>query len=1012
MGIALSFAALSRIVAGESARAAGPKALAEEILRSAGIEAGLCVHLGCGDGRLTAELARGRNLVVHGLSPDRKAVAKARRYLESQGLYGQASVDYAALSRLPYADHLVNLVVADGLPRLMDAGLSLKAVMRVLRPNGAAYLGQAAGNESALARVLRAAGVEEFTIVARNGVWARVRKPRPASMDEWTHRTYDASGNCVSHDTAIGPLATLRWIAGPAWPMGTGYQVSNGGLLSAGGRVFSVTLNEVSNLKRVPQERNNAWFLTARDAYNGLLLWSRPINRKMLRDGQELGNAVVAAGDRLYAVLGRSLVALNAATGKTVTTCLTDVLPNTKLAWRHGTLVVAGPKWVRAIDLAAGKLRWQRAANAQDLVVGEGQVFFTTDRQAALVCLDLEAGRQRWRVDLGAYKGRKKQLLFAKAGIVVFVWERNWQIGHNGIAAFSATDGKRVWSFEYKSARATWPNTVWFVDGLVWHRKGRAGLAGLDPLTGEMKRSIVMKGGYCGGCTRDIATERYLVSTRPLNFFDWTDGRVHGFRAGRHPCRAGVIVANGLLYSQPHGCKCVKESLRGFLAFAPAGAPVQKEAERLERGPAAGIELTEPSAAADEEWPTFRHDPQRTCGTASKLPGDLKLLWEVEVDDQQMPGSPVADEWLAHPLGGDRLTASVVAGGMVFAALPDAHRVVALDARTGRRRWSYTAGGRLDTPPTIHRGLCLFGCYDGRVYCLRASDGALVWRLRAAPGQRRIVAFGQVESSWPVVGGVLVENDRAYFVAGRSSALEEGIRGYAVDPRSGKIAWTKPLAGAVSDILVSEGGALRLAGGASAGIRFDAHTGKRLRGGLSPGFRWTYSGKITTWWGGPNRVLDRTWRALSVNDTASHWMKIKQGYGPHHGQLLVASPDRKKTFAFRFKYVHWSKVKDSRTEFGGELVAWEGGKRRWLVEVPKTFQVEAMVLAGDVLFAAGPRGRFRRKGGKLWALSARDGKTLREYELDAPPAAEGMAAAAGRLYLSTQGGRVLCFGQK
>ena len=44
-----------------------------------------------------------------------------------------------------------------------------------------------------------------------------------------------------------------------------------------------------------------------------------------------------------------------------------------------------------------------------------------------------------------------------------------------------------------------------------------------------------------------------------------------------------------------------------------------------------------------------------------------------------------------------------------------------------------TAGGRIDTPPTIADGLCLFGSHDGWVYCLRAADGRLAWRFRAAP---------------------------------------------------------------------------------------------------------------------------------------------------------------------------------------------------------------------------------------------------------------------------------------
>jgi len=221
---------------------------------------------------------------------------------------------------------------------------------------------------------------------------------------------------------------------------------------------------------------------------------------------------------------------------------------------------------------------------------------------------------------------------------VVLVWERNWQVGENGIAAFAADDGRRLWRLDYRSSRATWPDTVWFAGGLVWHRTGATDLAGLDPLTGQPKKQISLRGGYCGGCMRNIATEQYLVGTRPLNFFDWRDGAAHGFRGGRHPCRAGVIVANGLLYTQPHGCKCVKEALRGFIAFAPGGDTSPQAAARLERGPAFG----EPRATASPaggEWPTFRHDPRRSGAAPATVEVDLRRLWEAQVHDQRLPAA-------------------------------------------------------------------------------------------------------------------------------------------------------------------------------------------------------------------------------------------------------------------------------------------------------------------------------------------------------------------------------------
>jgi hypothetical protein len=100
--------------------------------------------------------------------------------------------------------------------------------------------------------------------------------------------------------------------------------------------------------------------------------------------------------------------------------------------------------------------------------------------------------------------------------------------------------------------------------------------------------------------------------------------------------------------------------------------------------------------------------------------------------------------------------------------------------------WSFTAGGRIDSPPTIWQGCALFGSADGHVYCLNAGDGQLVWRYRAAPEDWRMMAFDQVESVWPVHGSVLVQNGTLYCAAGRSMFLDGGLRLLRLDPKTGK----------------------------------------------------------------------------------------------------------------------------------------------------------------------------------------------------------------------------------
>ena len=115
-----------------------------------------------------------------------------------------------------------------------------------------------------------------------------------------------------------------------------------------------------------------------------------------------------------------------------------------------------------------------------------------------------------------------------------------------------------------------------------------------------------------------------------------------------------------------------------------------------------------------------------------------------------MPAT-VSESWQVQV--GGKLSAVTVAAGKCYVAAVDAHTVHALDAATGECVWTFTAGGRVDSPPTIDRGGVLFGSADGHVYCLRASDGQLAWRFQGAPVDRRTGDSGPTD---PPAGTVLL----------------------------------------------------------------------------------------------------------------------------------------------------------------------------------------------------------------------------------------------------------------
>ncbi len=164
------------------------------------------------------------------------------------------------------------------------------------------------------------------------------------------------------------------------------------------------------------------------------------------------------------------------------------------------------------------------------------------------------------------------------------------------------------------------------------------------------------------------------------------------------------------------------------------------------------------------DWPTYRHDQNRSGNSTTPVDAKLGPKWTTDL--------------------GGRLTPPVIAGGTVYVSQVDAHTLHALDENTGDAKWTFTAGARIDSPPTIYRDRVVFGSTDGWVYCL-TTDGQLVWRYRAAPLERRTMAYEQLESLWPVHGSALVRDDMVYCVAGRSIFLDGGLRLVRLDLKTG-----------------------------------------------------------------------------------------------------------------------------------------------------------------------------------------------------------------------------------
>ncbi|MBL7133685.1 MAG: PQQ-binding-like beta-propeller repeat protein [Phycisphaerae bacterium] len=791
-----------------------PGAKARSILGAAGVKGGLVVHLGCGNGKLTAALHAGDAFLVHGLDADAANVDAARRHIRSLGLYGKVSAARLSGKALPYADDLVNLVVAEDLGKVPMA-----EVTRVLAPNGVAY-------------------------VKAGGGWKKTVKPQPTDIDDWSHFLHDASNNAVASDTRIGPPKRLRWTCGPLWSRSHEYTSSLAAMVSAGGRVFYIFDYGKTGITDGPMP--GQWKLTARDAFNGMLLWEQPIpnwgpdawrNKSLRGIPPTVPRRIVAEGDRVMVTLGYAapVSILDAATGKAVATCEATGGAQELRVCDGVLLVRKGTDGIIAFDAKTARKLWEKtdALSALSLAAQDGRVFYQVGK--AVTCLDLKTGKELWKTQApepaktpavtprkpGAKKPRRPRR--SPSSLVLACGDRVLFDGPGGLQAIAVKTGKTLWTLKGKRLGGE----PFVAQGKIWQRSGR-GLSSIDLATGRpadpVSAADVFTWGHHPRCYQSKATKKYVITpNRGVEFVSLTGEKNSQHDWTRGACKYGIMPGNGLLYVPPDPCFCFPGvKITGFQALAARDTTSRETASglRLEKGLAFGTENPQSAIHNPQstDWPTYRYNTQRSGATACEVPSKLAAKWTVDLKGPPSPdGSVVAS----------KLTPPVAAGGRVYVAARDEHTLYALKAGDGQRVWQFTAGGRIDSPPTIHGEQVLFGSADGHVYCLRASDGELAWRFRAAPADGLIVAFGQLESPWRVHGSVLVVDGVAYCTAGRSTYLDGGIHAFALDPATGKVvhqtrldtwAYTrkdakgKPfipgyhIEGALSDVLVSEGG--------------------------------------------------------------------------------------------------------------------------------------------------------------------------------------------------------------
>jgi len=1038
------------------------------LVAASGVQGGLVVHVG--GGRSTAAFRINDRYVVQGLQADPARVAEARQHVLKRNLSGPVSVIRWDGGHLPYADNLVSLLIVDE-----PKGLADGEALRVLSPRGVALIKSGEGRR-------------------------KLTKLWPEEIDEWTHYLHGPDNNAVAEDTRVAPPRHMQWVSGPRWGRSHDHLSSVSAVVSARGRIFSI----VDDGPTASVKADSKWMLVARDAFNGVLLWQKPISPwenqlRPFRSGPaELPRRLVAVGDRVYATLGygKPAVALDAATGKLLRTYEgTDnaheiVCEGGKLfvvvskpldeesptsgkvlrrfpVWRGSYLEFTTkymPKHVRAFDAESGRLIWKKddadAAHVLPLtlIVGDGRVFF--QNAGHLIALEPETGKVIWKTPRPSVRHRYAWLTptLVVAGGVVLSADRaadkpvdtggkdkaspEWRVSANHllkeglIMAFSAADGKQLWTAPTHEGFNS-PADVFVIGGkvysgvLAWGRQ--PGITSIyDLKTGKVvatkprDQDLYTFGFGHHRCHRNRATTKYIIQGRAgIEFLDVSDfSRTTADHWVRGACQWGSMPANGLMYAPTHPCACyITAKLNGYNALSGKRAtPPPKASERLEEGPAfdripqSPIPNPQPNG-----WPTLRHDNARSGSTTETLPARLKPCWE-------------------RPLPGP-LTAVTVAAGRLYVARREANTVCALKADDGSPLWSFTAGGRVDSPPTVFGEAVYFGSADGWIYCLRAADGKLVWRFRVAPESRQIVAYNRLESAWPVHGNVLVcKGPRgrpvAYAAAGRTSYVDGGVYLCGVHAVTGELQFRRrirhrdpktgnepqnvikgvTMPGAIPDVLATDGTSLFMRH-----QRFDL-AGRPLEQNVDHLF--CSAGFLDdTWW-------HRTYLQIGSFMRGGYGGWTAAGNSHISGKALVRND--KRAFGFGRKgytitgshlglqsecHLFAADIKTGTPQQGRQRR--RGGRAKAKVQYvwskPIPIFPRAMLLAGETLFLAGASNVDDFFAGDpkqnvlFWAVSTKDGSKLTESKLKASPVYDSFAACGGRLYFTTVDGRVVCW---
>jgi len=449
--------------------------------------------------------------------------------------------------------------------------------------------------------------------------------------------------------------------------------------------------------------------------------------------------------------------------------------------------------------------------------------------------------------------------------------------------------------------------------------------------------------------------------------------------------------------------------------------------------------------APADDWPTFGHDNRRSHVTCERLALPLAPAWKY-AGPRPRPAWPDPAKWDAYARIKDLASmrdfdpvyfVTAVRGRLWLGSSSDG-TVRCLDAATGRIVWTKFTGGPVRVAPTWWKGKLYFGSDDGKVYCVDGATGKELWAWSPVEKEQWVVNNGKLISMWPCRTGVLVQNGVAYCAMSllpwepsylcaldAETGRPEGVGRFVVNHTG--MAMQAALAASSDRLFVSQG--------RENPIQFDLRTGKLLGklGKSGDGGVWGMvtsegvfihgrgqnhraNGELREFDAATRQLLIRfpkAQRAAIAGGTAywtgagtltafdwAHYLPLSREYGRHGVKLRAAQA--------KLKQLRRQSKDKSEEAAKWRTQAAEARKRMDALMKPlnactlwrvRTDCVRSLMVTPDLVFVGGD--------GRVAAFDRKDGRE--RWSANVNGKAYGLAAAARRLFVSTNEGAIYAF---